>query len=427
MKGVKELLVRLEGVDAGRLTQDANGRVAFEYEAGYRSSRSTTPLSLSMPKVGHRYEHATVFPFLAGLLPDNDAVVERWGRLFGVRAANVFGLLAAVGEDCAGAVQFVRPDRIRAVDDEDVEWLTEDDVGAMLRDLRTDPYTWQQPGVSRGGHFSLAGAQVKFALLFEGGRWGRPSGRIPTTHIVKPGIDGVLDHEVNEHLCLGLAARLGLPAAASEIHRFGDERAVVVRRYDRRRGGATWSRVHQEDMCQALSVPPTDKYQRDGGPSPRSIVDLLRSVVLPDSTSAVDQFVRSLALNWFIAGTDAHAKNYGLLLHGPDVRLAPLYDVASALVHPEYNWHKWELAMRVGKEGRLKYLTLRHWETEAATLRVPWTRVRDLIVDLADRVPDALSDEVAVADGAGWDSDLPHRLLDAVTAHIARLRRENGF
>ncbi len=206
MKGIRELVVRLEGVDAGRLTQDPNGRVAFAYDAGYRSSRSTTPLSLSMPKAGERFEHATVFPFLAGLLPDNDAVVERWGRLFGVRAANVFGLLAAVGEDCAGAVQFIRPDRLDAANDGDVEWLTEHDVGEMLRELRADPYTWQQPGLARGGHFSLAGAQVKFALLHDGGRWGRPSGRTPTTHIVKPGIVGVVDHEINEHLCLGLAA-----------------------------------------------------------------------------------------------------------------------------------------------------------------------------------------------------------------------------
>ncbi len=180
-------------------------------------------------------------------------------------------------------------------------------------------------------------------------------------------------------------------------------------------------------MCQALSVPPTGKYERDGGPSPRSIVDLLRSAVLPSSAAAVDEFIRALAVNWFIGGTDAHAKNYGVLLHGTDVRLAPLYDLASALVHPEYNWHKWELAMRIGKEGRLKYLGLRQWETEAATLRLPWAHVRELLVDLADRLPDALADEVAIADVAASGSELPRALLDAVTAHLSRLRSRNDF
>ncbi|TFH19158.1 MAG: hypothetical protein E4H05_04875, partial [Acidimicrobiales bacterium] len=96
------------------------------------------------------------------------------------------------------------------LDTGNLEALTTSDIAQMLRDLRTDPYTWQQPAGARGGHFSLAGAQTKFALHRTADGWARPSGRIPTTHIFKPAIPGIAHHDLNEHLCLQAAQRLGL-------------------------------------------------------------------------------------------------------------------------------------------------------------------------------------------------------------------------
>ena len=183
-----------------------------------------------------------------------------------------------VGEDCAGAVQFVSPERLETLIAEpaarEIQWLTEEDVAERLRTLRADHSAWR--AASDTGQFSLAGAQPKTALLFERKRWGVPSGRIPTTHILKPPTGEWDGHAENEHFSLQLARSLGLIVPNSSVVRFQDEIAIVVERYDRARAGGRWVRIHQEDMCQALGLHPTRKHESDGGPGVRRIVELLR-------------------------------------------------------------------------------------------------------------------------------------------------------
>src|SRR5262249_49522065 len=144
-----------------------------------------------------------------------------------------------------------------------------------------------------------------------------------TTHILKPPTGQLAGHVENEHLCLVLARALGLPAAHSQVMRFGDEIAIVIERYDRIQRGNAVVRVHQEDICQALGITPTRKYQNEGGPSPNTIADLLRTYST-DRTADVGTFVAALGFNWLIAGIDAHAKNFSLLLGIHRARLAPL-------------------------------------------------------------------------------------------------------
>ncbi len=120
-----------------------------------------------------------------------------------------------------------------------------------------------------------------------------------------------------------LARGLGLPAAQSAVMRFKEEIAIVIERYDRQVKGNDILRVHQEDICQALGIMPTKKYQNEGGPGPRDIVELLRTYST-DREDDISTFAAALGFNWLIAGTDAHAKNYSLLLGGPNVRLAPI-------------------------------------------------------------------------------------------------------
>jgi serine/threonine protein kinase HipA of HipAB toxin-antitoxin module len=132
-----------------------------------------------------------------------------------------------------------------------------------LRELREDSTAWL--GRSFTGQFSLAGAQAKTALLCQDGRWGVTSGSTPATHILKPAVAGYDDHDLNEHLCLDAARRAKLVAVRTKVTRFGDESAVVVDRYDRQIKGSEIVRVHQEDLCQALGVLPSGKYQNEGG------------------------------------------------------------------------------------------------------------------------------------------------------------------
>ena len=418
----KELIVLLSGEEIGRTTQNAQGRLQFTYNEAWRNKKDAYPLSLSMPLLDAEHGHNRIEPFLWGLLPDNSSILSQWGKRFQVSARNAFALLSHVGEDCAGAVQFVRPERLEAVltvKRGDVQWLDEEGVAERLRLLRADQSAWRIG--KDNGQFSLAGAQPKTALLFEKGRWGVPSGRIPTTHILKPpNPNGQLDgFPENEHFCLEVARALGLPTANSRVLRFEDEPAIVVERYDRVRTAGGWGRIHQEDICQALGVAPSRKYQDDGGPGARTVVDLLNS-----SSSARnedrDAFVHALVLNWLIAGTDAHAKNYSLLIAGEGrVRLAPLYDVASVLPYPQFDLHKVKLAMKIGGKYKIWDVGIREWSKLAAELRMDEAALIEGIAGMAREMPDRVAEIAREMTNAGLKHPVIGRLS---TRMIARAR-----
>ncbi|MEV6844312.1 HipA domain-containing protein [Actinoplanes sp. NPDC051411] len=420
----RTLVAVLGGVRIGTLTQSAGGKLTFSYDHDYRQSPDAMPLSLSMPLSAADHDGPEVRAFCRGLLPDNDGVLERWGRDFHVSAGNPFALLNHVGEDCAGAVQFVGPDRLRVMlaGLGSVEPLTEEQVAGRLRALRRDSSAWH---LSSGGQFSLAGAQAKTALHWDAisGQWGDPSGVVPTTHILKPAITGFDDHDLNEHLCLRAARLAGLRTASTSVRSFAGERAIVIERYDRRSGPrGSVVRVHQEDICQSLGVLPTTKYQNEGGPSPEQIVALIRRAVGPPTVAEteVGRFVDALALNWLIAGTDAHAKNYSLLITAWQVRLAPLYDVASILPYDDVHLPKLRLAMRIGTEYRVTAITGRRWATFAERNGLDPERVVARVGELAALLPGAFRKAAADDDVVALDSDLPAMLADRVAEHVER-------
>jgi serine/threonine-protein kinase HipA len=277
------------------------------------------------------------------------------------------------------------------------------------------------------GQFSLAGAQAKTALHRDPviRRWGVPWGALPTTHILKPAVTGFDDHDLNEHLCLSAAGHLGLAATSSAVMTFGDERAIVVDRYDRAHTpDGLLRRVHQEDLCQALGVPPTRKYESDGGPSAEQVAGVLRSSVRPASAvqRELSQFLDALAFNWIVGGSDAHAKNYSLLLAGRGVRLAPLYDVASALVYPDLYRPKIRMAMRVGGEYRMAQIRARHWRRLAVSVGTDPDAFVGRIDELATRAADAFATVGASDTVRGLGTDLPGRLLDHVAANAEACR-----
>lgn len=409
-----ELIAILDGRETGRVARDGRGKLSFRYSEAWRTAADAYPLSISMPLALAEHGNARIDPYLWGLLPDNEMVLDHWARKFHVSARNVFALIACVGEDCAGAVQFVRPERLEAILGEappPIEWLDEAAMAQRLRTLREDHSAWRIPRDT--GQFSLAGAQPKTALLFENGRWGVPSGRVPTTHILKPPSGDFDGHVENEHFCLEMGRALGLPVADSRIMHFQDEVAIVLERYDRARTPAGIRRVHQEDICQALGIPPTRKYQNEGGPGIRDIVELLRtySTNAPEDTST---FLDAVAYNWLIAGTDAHGKNYALLIGGQArVRLAPLYDVASVLPYPNIDIERVKLSMKLGDEYRLRNIQLYHWRRLAEELHVD----PDAMIQRVDDFARQLADHV---------SDIRRRMTEEGLAHpiIARLAEE---
>lgn len=446
-----ELLALLDGQDVGVVRQE-RGRLTFVYADAWRFAPGAYPLSLSMPLAAAAHPHTAIEPFLWGLLPDNDVVLTRWAQRFQVSPRSALALLTHVGEDCAGAVQFVRPERRHAftvANAADIDWLTDADIANRLRALRMDASAGRAPHDT--GQFSLAGAQPKTALLFDGQRWGVPSGRTPTTHILKPSTIGFDHHAENEHLCLALASALGLPTVRSEVRRFEDVTAIVVERYDRMRivepaaGTASAQslsafarttsvhRVHQEDFCQALRVHPARKYQSDGGPGPKPIIDLLRANASggPRSTGDVTPLAHdedvstildALILNWLIGGTDAHAKNYAVLIGGAGlVRLAPLYDIASIFAYPDIDPEKVRLAMKIGDHYRLRDIGLREWRKLARDVRVDEDALVDRVRMMASELPDRLSDEVRRLHASGISHAVIDNMAGAITARAERM------
>lgn len=406
----ERLVVIANGRRMGLLERTGQ-RVTLTYDPGWRQAQGAYPLSLGMPLTMEQHSTQSVVPFLAGLLPDNHDVLEQWGRRFGVSPRNPFRLLAHVGEDCAGAVQFAPPDReevLLGASPVPPEWLTDEQVAARLRELGRDPSAGRL--ATDTGQFSLPGAQRKTALHWNGRQWGVPSGSTPTTHILKPALPGFDGHEENEHICLALARMLGIPAATSRVERFEDQVAIVVERFDRVQENGVYRRVHQEDFCQASGIHPERKYENQGGPGASQIVRILRE----NSGAAeldVTTFVRALIFNWLIGGTDAHAKNYGVLFGGGSrVRLAPLYDVASALPYYPLDLRKLTLAMRVGGEYALLRVGGAHWERLAADVRVSGEVIRGIIDEACRTLPDAY----ASVHGAAREAGLTHSILDAL-------------
>lgn len=401
--------------DRRRTRRGLADEMRFVYDSGWLSWAGAYPLSLQMPFYRISHGHDAIDPWLRGILPDDTDVLAHWGAEFDVSPGDTLGLLAVIGEDCPGAIQLVRPERVAAVlrdDRERVVWLSDEDVETRLRVLREQKAAWRL--ADDIGRFSLAGYQPKTALVFDGQRWGVPSGRTPTTHILKPPHPHFSGLVENEHLCLRLAGELGLAATTTDVQTFGREKAIVVTRYDRRpRPDGSIRRLHQEDFCQALGVPTDRKYQNKGGPSCKDVCD-----VLWEHSSDPDRDVRAFAdaimLNWIVVGTDAHAKNYSVRLDRQEqVRLAPFYDIASYLPHAD-RLKTVPMSQKVGGKYRVQDVRARHWDRFAREVRLPPEDVIDAGLTMTAALPSKV--RAIVADMR--DQGLNHRVLKTLTAKL---------
>lgn len=414
----RTLFVYLNDTPMGRLLREKGGRLRFQYTDEYLSNPGALPLSLSIPLEDRKYSHKTISPWLWGLLPDNELILARWAQRFQVSASNCFGLLEGMGEDCAGAVHFVRPDKEGRAHKGGREPLDASDIERRLGELRKDPSLGREP--EDRGQFSLAGAQSKTALQKRGDKWYVPWGREPTTHILKPPRPDIDGHVENEHFCLCLAKELGLAAARSEILHFGSEIVIVVERYDRVMHERRLIRVHQEDICQALSIHPAMKYQSEGGPDVIKMMELMNRFSQPVADRR--RIMDAIAFNYLILGTDAHAKNYSLLIgRNQQLRLAPLYDVASYLPYVD-RYKDCRFAMKIGGYYKDNQIRPRHFDKMARACEFPAPTMRKIIVDMADQLPDTadwVKKEMA-------DQGVTHKVLDDLVELLKKRSNEKS-
>ncbi|KVQ26326.1 type II toxin-antitoxin system HipA family toxin [Burkholderia cepacia] len=431
----RALSIWTNGQRVGTWRIPARGDIELLYDADWKQSAVGRPLSLSLPfgvgeapLRGERVNH-----FFDNLLPDSDAIRRRLAARFGTATTEPFDLLAALGRDCIGAVQLLgEDDAPTGLNRIDGTPLSDDDVARVLD---------QASGVATAGgddddfRLSLAGAQEKTALLFHDGRWMRPHGATPTTHILKLPLGLVGNKRAdltasveNEWLCLAILRAYGLSVAQAEIVRFGAHKVLSVARFDRalHRDGGWLLRLPQEDFCQALGVPPHLKYESHGGPGVPDLAGLLRRS--ETSREDLDTLFAALIVFWMLAAPDGHAKNFSLrLLAGGRFRLTPLYDVMS--IWPvegdganQWSWHKAKLAMAV--HGKRKHYAMRDITRRHFSAMAEHCLLGDIATPIVERLvamtPHVI-ESVAAALPPGFPARVAERILGGLRFAAQRL------
>jgi serine/threonine-protein kinase HipA len=352
------LSVFLRGARVGSLERTGPSRYRFAYSGDAVQGDWSDPmarLSASLPLREERFKPSESAPFFEGLLPEGAIRAAVAGKL-GISEANGFDMLAALGADCAGAVIVLPEDQpFQSAPDAGARPLGEKELGNLLRNLPRDPLGIDSdPG---GVRLSLGGVQDKLILVR------LPTGEFaqPSNCLLKPEHERFEGLAVNEAFCMRVAAAAGNQAATTELREFDGIRCLYSERFDRTvdADGAT-TRLHQEDMCQALGLLPTQKYESEGGPSVASVIALLRRQPNRRIALDVNAFVRAVLTNFLLGNSDAHGKNFSLLYDpATGVRLAPLYDVVSTAV---YDGLTPRMAMAIGGEEDPSQVDLRCWE-----------------------------------------------------------------
>ncbi|WP_305044944.1 type II toxin-antitoxin system HipA family toxin [Geoalkalibacter sp.] len=361
----------------GELRQEG-GELAFRYAPGYLRLPAPLPLSRQLPLGSEEFADAATRAFFANLLPEG-GMREQVARALGLSSGNVFGLLEALGGDCAGAVTVVPPGELPQRQSF-YQRLTPAELAARLAELPAHPLLAGEEGV----RLSLAGAQNKLPVYFDGSDFHLPQGGAPSSHILKTAIPHLEETVLNEAFCMNLAARVGLNVPEATVIRSGDARVYMVARYDRQRAeSGDLLRLHQEDFCQALGIPPELKYEKEGGPGFAVCFDLVRewsSEPLADAAA----LLRWALFNFLIGNADAHGKNLAFLYADGDVRLAPFYDLLSTAVYERRVDNKF--AMKMGGQKDPRYLSGHHLEKFAAEIRVGLRVVKTQLRELSERV-----------------------------------------
>lgn len=343
-----QLDVYLYDKKIGVLTSD-KGRMEFHYLPTYLKEPEAEPLAFSLPIQAESYRDEAITPFFSNLLPD-ERVRTRIAEILGVSPENTFGLLKEIGEDCAGAVAFYTPGKTpHTLTEPCYRILSDHESDEILHHLAERPLNIGADDF----HISGAGAQDKLVAVVENGRILLPLKGTPSTHIIKPGIERFPESVFNEFYCMKLAAACGIDVANCDILTIKGIPYYVTERYDRVRDGKTWRRLHQEDSCQLLGYDPKVKYESEGGPKLLQCFELLRKMEMPatDTIALLDRIV----FNFLIGNGDAHAKNFSVIYHKRQPRLAPAYDLLSTTVYPDLAPR---LAMKIDSEYNFRWITM---------------------------------------------------------------------
>ena len=433
-RAVTDLDAYLHGQLIGTFHKVDTYRATFTYtpadaggEEGIRSDLAQ-PISLGLPCTG---KHVNAMAYLAGLLPDNEETLARWGRNFSVDKTDIFGILARTGSDAPGAVQLIEAGGSLPTSTSAAVPLSDRALASLMAGVVSHTGVWALPPgdeSDRRGQFSLGGAQKKTALYRSPtGSWALPVGRFPSTHIIKPAISTAYsDSDINEALCLAAMRHLGIRATEETIETIGNVRASVITRFDRiTQPDGSVERLHHEDFCQIFGIFPQRKYAAEGGPTAPDIARFIGAVAGSDEQL---EFVRQLAFNVYAFATDAHGKNFSLVETPDVIQLAPAYDVASYAPYLPLDegqpLRRMRLAMPIGGKNRFEAMSVSAWASFARSSGIDEDRVLGIARWVKGNIGEALA--AAISELSAADplvGDVGATLVDAI-GHLQQIADE---
>ena len=410
----RSLSVWWDAALVGTLRVDQHGDFGFAYTQAWLDDPIRPPISQSLPKRADAFNRRETRPFFAGLLPEG-AQREAVARNLGISEANDFRLLEALGGDVAGALTLWPEGEIPPPSPEPAPAhpLSDSELVEILDTLPKRPMLAGRDGL----RLSLAGAQQKLPVVLVNGAIALPLPGQPTTHILKPPIARFSATTENEAFAMRLAAAVGLNVAAAEPRNVAGRPFLLVERYDRQIDTkGRMQRLHQEDFCQALGIPPEHKYASEGGPGFKDCFNLVRQACTAPAPSVL-ALLDAAIFNVILGNADAHGKNFSLLYARGTVSLTPLYDLLCTIAYPELSAN---FSMRVAKRATLDEFRPDTWETFASDVGIgaPYTRRR--VRALAQAMSEHAAHVIASLGELGHDKAALGQFSDIVRTRAAR-------
>ncbi len=407
------LNVFLNDKHIGILEKDGYGGVNFQY-----SNNTDRILSLSLPIQKEPFENKQCRGFFNGLLPESEHTRITIGKKYGINPKNDFSILQAIGYDCAGAVSFFDSDDEQTASkylqesyEIDYTPLSDDELEKFINELPQKPLA---TGIE-DMRLSLAGAQDKTSVIVINGQIGIPKDNVPTSHIIKPAINGFNETIENEFICIKAAKNLGIKVPDVKISYANKTKYFLIQRYDREVIDNKIKRIHQEDFCQASNIPSAYKYQAEGGVDFKRCFEILRATSQP--AVAINQFIQLMIFNYLIGNNDAHGKNFSILHYdNGEIKFAPAYDILCSEVYPGLSN---KMSMKIGGHYKHDEILLRHFEKLANENDISFTQLKKVIKNQCETLPDIVSGVIN-----SFENEIGKNILSVVQKNCTKLLKE---
>lgn len=379
---VKILNVFFHDIQIGKLVSD-NAQLSFQYDELYLESKNSRYLSTSLPLQKEPFTHATSSSFFSGLLPD-ELVRKRLAQYLRISEQNTFALLQEIGGECAGAISLYPEGQTPETKTKpSYRILTNMEASDILSSIHKRPMMIGENDIRISG----AGAQDKLIITLINGKIAIPLKNAPSTHIIKPTIHGLKDTVFNEFFCMKLAQSMGLPTPEVYIHWLNNEPYYLIERYDRKNiHDGQIIRLHQEDFCQALQIPPEHKYQDEGGPSLQDCFSLLDHSIKSGRMAGINKLIllRGVIFNYLIGNGDAHGKNFSLLYDGEMISFAPFYDLMSTMIYTDE--FKEKMAMKIANNYKFRNVLAKDFDKLADQINFKQSLVQKEIKKMSESI-----------------------------------------